>query len=61
MCQAGIPILDLFPMTDSYPKGTGLQGRPFDAVHYEHRIFVSVENVLGQYFRKGNLNSSFVR
>jgi len=28
MCEAGIDIMDMFPMTDSYPDGT------YDVVHY---------------------------
>ena len=28
MCKAGIEVVDMFPITDSYPEGT------YDVVHY---------------------------
>ena len=43
MCAAGIPVLDLFSLTDSYPKGSGIGGYQFDAVHYEHKVFGKAE------------------
>ena len=52
MCNAGIPILDLFPLTDSYPKGSGIAGYQFDAVHYEHSIFAKAERLLEEVTKK---------
>ena len=43
MCAAGIPVFDLFSLTDSYPKGSGIAGYQFDAVHYEHKVFSAAE------------------
>lgn len=51
MCSAGIPVLDLFPLTDSYPNGTGIRGFKFDAVHYEHSTFAAAERYLEEVFK----------
>ena len=51
MCDAGIPVLDLFPMTDSYPRGSGIGGYQFDAVHYEHKVFATAERRLEEVFK----------
>ena len=32
MCKAGIPVLDVYPMTASYPNGT------LDHVHYSENV-----------------------
>ena len=53
MCAAGIDVLDVYPLTDSYPKGTGYHGDRFtvnDVVHYNDSVFWPVENVLENYF-----------
>ena len=50
MCRAGIDVLDVFPISDSYPEGTGLPGKPYDAVHYKSHVFQSVVNLLERYF-----------
>ena len=50
MCQANVPVLDVHPLTDSYPYGTGKPSRPKDAVHYEHFVFDSAERLLEDYF-----------
>ena len=39
MCRAGIDVLDVFPISDAYPGGTGLPRKPFDAVHYKAHVF----------------------
>ncbi|XP_068729808.1 uncharacterized protein [Montipora capricornis] len=52
MCQANVPVIDVHPLTDSYPHGTGKPSRPRDAVHYEHFVFESAERVLENYFYK---------
>lgn len=50
MCRAGIDVLDVFPISDSYPEGTGLPGKPYDAVHFKPYVFQSVVNLLQRYF-----------
>ncbi|XP_020618367.1 uncharacterized protein LOC110056247 isoform X1 [Orbicella faveolata] len=52
MCQANVPVLDVHPLTDSYPYGTGKPSRPKDAVHYQHFVFESAERLLEDYFYK---------
>lgn len=52
MCRAGLHVLDVHPLTDSYPYGTGKPARPKDAVHYEHFVFDSVERLLVDFFHK---------
>lgn len=55
MCAAGIPVLDLFSLTDTYPKGSGIAGYKFDAVHYEHKVFHTAEKRLERLFRNNEL------
>ena len=43
MCQAGFDVIDVYPMTDSYPSGTD------DVVHYPNHVFNSVETLLEKY------------
>ena len=51
MCNAGIDILDVYPMSESYPSGTGInKQKPWDAVHFEDHTFTAVENLLEDYF-----------
>ncbi|XP_073248313.1 uncharacterized protein [Porites lutea] len=50
MCEANVPVLDVHPLTDSYPYGTGNPSRPKDAVHYEHFVFESAERILEDHF-----------
>jgi len=52
MCRANVPVLDVHPLTDSYPYGTGKPSRPKDAVHYQHFVFESAERLLEDYFYK---------
>ena len=40
MCQAGIPVLDVYPMTASYPNGT------LDHVHYSANVQRAAEDQL---------------
>ena len=44
MCNAGIPIIDVFPMTSSYPC------KPIDGIHYNITLFKPVEEILQSYF-----------
>ena len=50
MCNSGFDVLDVYPMTLSYPAGTGTAVKPWDAVHYEPIVFKPVEDYLAQYF-----------
>ena len=40
MCKAGIPVLDVYPMTFSYPNGT------LDHVHYDEHAQRAAEDQL---------------
>ena len=40
MCKAGIPVLDVYPMTASYPNGT------IDHVHYSGNVQRAAEDQL---------------
>ena len=62
MCQAGFQVLDVFPITDSYPQGTGTHGGngpvKNDIVHYSNLAFRPAEDVLERYFSpKGTQNT----
>ena len=53
MCEAGIDIIDVYPLSDSYPLGTGYHGSKFavnDVVHYNNAVFWPVEDLLEEYF-----------
>ncbi|KAK3742221.1 hypothetical protein QZH41_009001 [Actinostola sp. cb2023] len=54
MCRAGVQILDVYPMSDSYPWGTGTHGSripaPNDVVHYSNLAFSSAEDLLEMMF-----------
>ncbi|XP_032219610.1 uncharacterized protein LOC116602321 [Nematostella vectensis] len=50
MCNAGIDILDVFPMSNAHPNGTGLPHKRFDAVHYPAGTFTRASDVLYKYF-----------
>ncbi|XP_067031882.1 uncharacterized protein [Acropora muricata] len=50
MCRAGIDVLDVFPISDAYPGGTGLPRKPYDAVHYKGHVFQPVVKLLQTYF-----------
>ena len=46
LCSAGITILDIFPISASFPKGTK------DHVHYEYYVFEPVEDILADFVWK---------
>ena len=48
MCEAGFDVIDVYPMTDSYPGGTE------DVVHYPNHVFNAAEKLLEKY--KANKN-----
>ncbi|XP_048586298.1 uncharacterized protein LOC5520721 isoform X2 [Nematostella vectensis] len=50
MCSAGVHVLDVYPLTDSFPEGTGRSDSPNDPVHYRPSVFSSGEDLLEQYF-----------
>ena len=43
MCEAGFDVIDIYPMTDSYPGGT------LDVVHYPDHLFSSMVRMLEKY------------
>lgn len=43
MCQAGFDVIDVYPLTDSYPDGT------VDEVHYPNKVFDALETMLEKY------------
>lgn len=66
MCHAGFQVLDVFPITDSYPQGTGTHGGngpvKNDIVHYSNLAFRPAEDVLERYFGpKGTSNKKTER
>lgn len=44
MCEAGIPVLDVYQISAAYPQGT------IDGVHYPHFVFYPAEDALERYF-----------
>jgi len=54
MCEAGIDVIDVYPMTYSYPNGTGSSKKYWDAVHYEAVVFKALEEYIYDYFNIGN-------
>ena len=47
MCRAGIDVIDVYPISDSYPAGTMSQSDP---VHYADHAFRDVEALLQKMF-----------
>ena len=43
MCQAGIDVIDVYPISDAYPQGTASMSDP---VHYSRNVFREVERLL---------------
>lgn len=43
MCGAGIPVVDVYPITSSYPNG------PIDVVHYYGFVTYALEQRLEEY------------
>lgn len=58
MCKEGFEVLDVHPLTASYPKGTGGPRveyfKEHDIVHYEAHVTRPFEDILVEYF-SGNL------
>ena len=49
MCRAGIDVIDVYPISDSYPAGTWSQTDP---VHYVPHVFRDVEGFLHKMFAR---------
>ena len=47
MCRAGIDVIDVYPISDSYPAGTVSESDP---VHYTGDVFRDVEALLFEMF-----------
>lgn len=45
MCQAGFDVIDVYPMTHSYPEGT----LDSDIVHYPNKVFDAVVTLVENY------------
>lgn len=43
MCDAGIDVIDVYPISDAYPEGTLSRSDP---VHYKKSVFRAVEKLL---------------
>jgi len=50
LCEAGFDVIDLYPMTDSYPDGTLAN----DVAHYPNKVFDNVETLLERYKMNNN-------
>ncbi|XP_068730117.1 uncharacterized protein [Montipora capricornis] len=50
MCKAGFEVLDVFPMSYSYPGGTDGRFDRHDAVHFKNTVFKPAEQLLHEYF-----------
>ena len=51
MCKAGVDIIDVYQISDSFPNGTLARTDP---VHYERQVFKSVEEVIHRMFKSAN-------
>lgn len=51
MCEAGIPVLDVYHISAAYPHGT------IDGIHYPHFVFYPAEEALEKYFTTWLLSS----
>ena len=49
-CDNQFDVLDVYPLTDSYPDGTGSRKTPHDPVHYEYHVMRPVEELLMRVF-----------
>lgn len=55
MCKHGIPLIDAYPISESYPYGTGTHaGRSpsrNDIVHYNNEAFYPIERFIEEHFK----------
>jgi len=49
MCSHGIDVLDVNPISEAYPEGTGGGAKKWDAVHFNAKAFQPVEDLLEEY------------
>eukprot|EP00794_Sanderia_malayensis_P019987 gene19987-21947_t len=49
MCKNEIDVLDVYPISDSYPGGSGGVSKQWDAVHFKRECFAPVEDLLEEY------------
>ena len=50
MCRAGFEMLDVYPLSASFPNGTDRSYDPYDSVHYKDSVFKPAEEILMEYF-----------
>ena len=50
MCKAGIEVLDVYPLSASFPNGTDDSVDTYDMVHYKDLVFKPAEDILLEYF-----------
>ena len=48
MCNAGLDVVDVFPISNAYPNGT------LDRAHYDPRVFWDLETLLEKYKTQNN-------
>lgn len=46
MCKAGFKVLDVYPVSSSYPGGT------LDGVHYKDSVFSSAADAVERFFQE---------
>lgn len=51
MCRAGFEVLDVYPLSASFPNGTDNSYDPYDSVHYKDSVFQPAEEILLEYFK----------
>ena len=56
MCRAGVDVIDVYPISNSFPGGTV---GPNDPVHYSGDVFRDIERLLFEMFRPNNLTWTF--
>jgi len=59
MCRAGFEVLDVYPLSASFPNGTDNSHDPFDSVHYKDSVFKPAEEILLEYFSLWNDERSY--
>ena len=59
MCRARFEVLDVYPLSASFPNGTDNSHDPFDSVHYKDSVFKPAEEILLEYFSLWNDERSY--
>ena len=54
MCRAGFEVLNVYPLSTSFPNGTDNSYDLFDSVHYKDSVFTPAEEILLGYFSLWN-------